>query len=105
MEFPLAVLIVANNCPAMSRNALNSSAFPLGSVRNIVACSPAWPRNRTYGSMTKATPARLSLAASASQSGISSTMPKCGTGTSWPSTGLCAAPSRAAPATAWQTSW
>ena len=37
----------ANSCPAMSRNDLNSSALPLGSCRNIVACSPAWPRKRT----------------------------------------------------------
>ncbi len=33
---------LANNCP-ISLNALNSSAFPQGSNRNIVACSPTSP--------------------------------------------------------------
>ena len=36
----------------MSLNALNSSAFPVGSKKNIVACSPVCPLNRIYGSMT-----------------------------------------------------
>jgi hypothetical protein len=32
----------ANNCP-ISLNALNSKAFPSGSRKNIVACSPTSP--------------------------------------------------------------
>jgi hypothetical protein len=39
-------LYLANNC-SMSLNALNSSAFPAGSKKNIVACSPTSPLNRT----------------------------------------------------------
>ncbi|MRX63196.1 hypothetical protein GJ691_03340 [Maribacter sp. RZ05] len=35
----------ANNCD-ISLNALNSSAFPAGSKKNIVACSPTSPSNR-----------------------------------------------------------
>ena len=38
--------------------------------------------------MTKSAPAALSRSAIASQAAMSSTAPKCGTGTSWPSTGL-----------------
>jgi hypothetical protein len=38
--------------------------------------------------MTKATPAALTRSASACQRSSVSTTPKCGTGTSWPSTGL-----------------
>ncbi|SVE07725.1 uncharacterized protein METZ01_LOCUS460579, partial [marine metagenome] len=30
---------------------LNSKAFPLGSSKNIVACSPTSPLKRTVGSM------------------------------------------------------
>jgi len=41
----------------MSANALISSAFPDGSRKNIVACSPGSPRKRTCGSMRKWTPA------------------------------------------------
>src|SRR5688572_10105093 len=36
---------------------LNSKALPLGSRRNIVACSPGWPGYRIRGSRTKLTPA------------------------------------------------
>ena len=45
------------NTWASSAKALNSSALPLGSHRNIVDCSPTWPTNRTCGSITKRTPA------------------------------------------------
>jgi hypothetical protein len=48
----------------MSSNALNSSALPLGSRKNIVACSPGCPLKRTWGSIMKLTPAWLSLSAS-----------------------------------------
>jgi len=37
---------LAKSCP-MSLNALNSSALPHGSSRNMVACSPGWPLKRT----------------------------------------------------------
>ena len=40
-----------------SANALNSSALPDGSRRNIVDCSPTSPANRVWGSMTNSTPA------------------------------------------------
>ena len=40
----------------MSRNALNSRAFPDGSRKNIVHCSPGSPSKRTYGSITKSVP-------------------------------------------------
>ena len=36
---------LANNCP-MSLNALNSKAFPAGSKKNMVACSPGSPLKR-----------------------------------------------------------
>ena len=39
-------------------NALNSSALPLGSWKNIVACSPTWPAKRMPGSMPNATAGR-----------------------------------------------
>ena len=68
--------------------ALNSSALPAGSSRNIVACSPGWPSKRTVGAITNSTPAASSRSASAFHSSIASTSPKCGTGTSSPSTGL-----------------
>ena len=68
--------------------ALISSALPEGSRKNIVACSPGSPLKRTVGGIAKSTPAAVSRAASASHSAIVSTAPKCGTGTSWPSTGL-----------------
>ena len=35
----------------MFSNALNSSALPNGSSKNIVDCSPIWPLKRTCGSM------------------------------------------------------
>src|SRR6185369_11047164 len=40
--------------PSGLRKLLNSSALPLGSRRNIVACSPVWPAKRTRGSMMNA---------------------------------------------------
>ena len=70
--------------------ALNSSALPAGSRKNIVACSPGWPSNRTVGGITKSTPAPSSRPASVLHWSIGSTIPKCGTGTSSPSTGLVA---------------
>ena len=36
---------LANNCP-ISLKALNSSAFPAGSKKNMVACSPTCPSKR-----------------------------------------------------------
>ena len=42
---------------SMFLNALNSSALPDGSSRNIVACSPGKPLKRTYGSITNFSPA------------------------------------------------
>src|SRR3569623_1881655 len=81
---------LANNC-ASSANALNSSALPLGSRKNIVACSPGWPTKRMCGAIPKTTPAALTRSASARQSAIVSTTPKCGTGTAWPSTAFSTA--------------
>ena len=71
-----------------SLNALNSSALPEGSSRNIVACSPTSPRKRMPGSMTKLTPTSRRRAARACHACQSSTTPKCGTGTAFPSTRL-----------------
>src|SRR4051812_15058688 len=45
----------ANTCEK-SLNPLNSNAFPLGSKKNIVACSPTSPAKRILGSMTNSTP-------------------------------------------------
>ena len=41
------------NSDARSRNALNSSALPEGSRKNMVACSPTSPLKRIWGSMMK----------------------------------------------------
>lgn len=38
---------VAKSSASMSAKALNSSAFPLGSSKNIVCCSPGCPSKRT----------------------------------------------------------
>jgi hypothetical protein len=92
------------NSLAGSAIALNSSALPAGSNRNIVACSPGWPAKRTVGSMTNSTPAPDKRLASAFQAAISSTSPKCGTGTSSPSTGLDAR-ARTALGARWATIW
>lgn len=79
---------VAKTC-ASSANALNSRAFPAGSSRNMVHCSPACPSNRTYGSMTNSVPAARSRSARSWNAGTVRISPKWGTGTSCPSTGLC----------------
>ena len=55
---------------AGSAIALNSSALPAGSSRNIVACSPGSPAKRTVGAMTNSVPALVSRAASAFHSSI-----------------------------------
>ncbi len=47
-----------------SRNDLNSRALPLGSLKNMVACSPTWPLNRIPGSMMNFTLACWRLSAS-----------------------------------------
>jgi len=36
-------------------NPFTSIGLPLGSRKNMVACSPGWPAKRTWGSSTKAT--------------------------------------------------
>ena len=46
-DAPARAQRVAKSCSAMLRNDLNSSALPEGSSRNIVACSPGAPLNRT----------------------------------------------------------
>ena len=66
--------------------ALNSSAFPLGSLKNIVHCSPGCPSNRSRGPSSHRIPAAATLAASSRNSGTESARPKCGTGTGSPST-------------------
>ena len=70
----------ANTCEK-SANALNSNALPLGSRKNIVACSPTSPANRIFGSITKSVPRDRSRSARSLHSSIGSTIPKCGTGT------------------------
>ena len=72
---------VANSWP-MSAKALNSSALPAGSRKNIVACSPTWPLKRICGAMTKRIPAAVSRSARGCHRSMSSTTPKWGTGTS-----------------------
>merc|ERR1712048_476160 len=47
--------------------ALNSSAFPEGSKKNMVDCSPGCPTNLTCGSISNLTPAALTLVAKASK--------------------------------------
>ena len=47
------------NSFAGSAIALNSSALPAGSSKNIVACSPGSPAKRTVGGMTNSMPAPL----------------------------------------------
>jgi CBS domain containing-hemolysin-like protein len=74
------------NSLAGSAMALNSSALPAGSSRNMVACSPGCPAKRTVGGITNSTSASVSRSASCSHSAFGSTRPKCGTGTSSPST-------------------
>lgn len=44
-HFLLPKVYFANSWP-ISLNALNSKAFPAGSLKNIVACSPTSPSNR-----------------------------------------------------------
>ena len=61
---------------------LNSRALPLGSRRNMVACSPGWPAYRTRGSSTNGSPAARMRPATASNSPQSRMAPKCGIGTS-----------------------
>src|SRR4029453_6122417 len=77
----------ANTC-ARSPNALNSSALPEGSRKNIVACSPTWPLKRTCGSITNFLPAPWRFSANDSQSFMGRVAPKWRTGTSSPSTAL-----------------
>ena len=43
----------------MSAKALSSTASPLGSRKNIVACSPGWPLKRTCGVVAGFTHAEL----------------------------------------------
>jgi hypothetical protein len=66
---PLYGVYFANR-RAGSANALNSSALPLGSRKNIVACSPTSPLKRMCGSMMNFTPCVAQPAASASHSSI-----------------------------------
>src|SRR5262249_33237900 len=79
------VLHVANTSSGFLK-LLNSSALPLGSRKNIVACSPGWPVNRVRGSMTNDTPAARTRPASAWNSSHDRMAPKCGIGTAMPST-------------------
>src|SRR6476620_11391695 len=48
------------NSWSRSAKALNSIAFPAGSRKNIVHCSPGSPSNRTYGSITNSVPMDVS---------------------------------------------
>src|SRR5688572_22468082 len=101
---PVRHAYFSNSCFSILRNDLNSSALPLGSSRNIVACSPGWPLKRTCGSITNRAPRSLSLAARACHSLHSRIRPKWGIGTASPSTGLVALRARA-PSTRCAESW
>lgn len=79
---------LSNSCFCMSLNALNSSALPEGSRKNIVACSPALSLNLMYGYITKSMLFDFNLSAITRQSFISNITPACGTGTEWLSTSL-----------------
>ena len=85
--------------------ALEFRALPDGSWKNIVACSPTSPLKRMPGSMPNFTPAARSVSASACQRSHSSTTPKCGTGTSCPSTGLYSGLRAVPEASRCATSW
>lgn len=68
--------------------ALNSKLFPDGSLKNIVHCSPGWPMNLKCGSTINDIWLSFNRFDKSWNSLIVNTNPKCGTGTSSPSTGL-----------------
>jgi hypothetical protein len=70
-SFPYLV----NNLP-ISAKAFISTALPLGSLKNIVACSPGSPWKRIQGAMTKSMAGAVSLLADACQVSIGKTIPK-----------------------------
>ena len=72
----------------MSLNALISIALPDGSLKNIVLCSPISPLNLIVGLIIKSIFLSFICNKNSSNSSIERTTPKCGTGTSSPSTGL-----------------
>src|ERR1044072_1971424 len=63
------------NSDDISANALNSSALPEGSRKNIVACSPTSPLKRTCGSMMKSMPAFFRLSGAARPFSLAHTPP------------------------------
>lgn len=65
--------------------ALNSRLLPLGSLKNMVHCSPGWPSKRRCGFMMNFTPFEASREASKWKFSTVRQTPKCGTGTSSPS--------------------
>ena len=72
----------------MSLNALISMALPDGSLKNIVLCSPISPLNLMVGLIIKSMFLSFICNKNSSNSSIDRTTPKCGIGTSSPSTGL-----------------
>jgi hypothetical protein len=69
-----------------SRKVLNSSAFPAGSRRKNVPCSPTCPANRILGGSRKSACSWVSRECNCSQSVQGNTIPKCRTGMASPST-------------------
>ena len=59
---------------------LNSKALSLGSLINIVACSPFFPLNLIYGATIKSNFLSISFCDNFSQSFQSNIIPKCRTG-------------------------
>ena len=74
----------------MSLNAFISIALPDGSLKNIVLCSPISPLNLVVGLIIKSIFLSFICNKNSSNSFIDRTTPKCGTGTSSPSTRLIA---------------
>jgi hypothetical protein len=74
------------NTSAGFLNAFISMALPLGSWRNMVACSPGFPSWRMRGEMMKGIPAACRRLARAWKSSHGTIAPKCGIGTATPST-------------------
>src|SRR5512135_987609 len=92
------------NIRLSSSNALNSSALPLGSRMKNVACSPGSPAKRVSGGIENSALPGLNLSIRVCHCVIDRITPKCRTGTSSPSTSLCAL-SIVAFALRWATIW
>ena len=95
----------ANIWPGFSKN-LNSRAFPEGSRRNIVHCSPGWPLNLRCGAISNGHLLSVSLSIMFFQPISSRIIPKWGTGTRSPSTRFSIVPKTSELGSLrWATSW